>query len=251
MMKYNLIFKGFGVLFLIIAFQALVQAQAPPCKGQNKNDPGCEEEAAAAPAAVVDSVTVDWLNENLVVRGSGFTGSTSFVLGSSASPLGTVNVTDAELVDLPFSSDMAAEVTSQGNYNLEVDGSVQLSVFIESQVIDPAATGCPCEMGWIDWLDPLSLWGPLNTDCLEIDGPASNDIADIAGTVLSDPSDDTTFPHYPIGASFYPGDPDSSVCRLVQVNADASTVDLVNLRINENQQAACAAALNANICSIP
>ncbi len=246
MMKYNLIFKGFGVLFLILAFQALVQA-APPCKGPNKNDPGCASAPAVASAVVVESVTVDWLNEKMVVRGSGFTGSTSFLLGSSASPLGTDNVTDAEL-DLPFNSDMAAEVTSQGNYNLEVDGSVQLSVFIESQVIDPAATDCRCEMEWVAVLVPDTLWGPQNTDCLEIVGPASNDIADIAGTVLFDPSDDTTFPHYPIGASFYPGDPDSSVCRLVQINADASTVDLVNLRINENQQAACAAALNANIC---
>lgn len=244
MMKYNLIFKGFGVLFLILAFQALVQAQAPPCKGPNKNDPGCNSELAGA-SAIVESVTVDWLNEKMVVRGSGFTGSTSFLLGSSASPLGTANVTDAEL-DLPFNSDMAAEVTSQGNYKLEVDGYVQLSVFIESQVIDPAATGCPCEADWATALG--TLWGPQNTDCLEIVGPGSNDIADIAGTVHPDPPDDTTFPHYPIGASFYPGDPDSSVCRLVQVNADASSGDLVNLRINENQQAACAAALNANIC---
>ena len=151
-MKYNLIFKGFGVLFLIFSFQASVQA-APPCKGPNKNDPGCNPAPAAA-SAVVESVTVDWLNEKMVVRGSGFTGSTSFLLGSSASPLGTANVTDAQL-DLPFNSDMAAEVTSQGNYNLQVDGSVQLSVFVESQVIDPAATGCPCETNWTTELGSL------------------------------------------------------------------------------------------------
>lgn len=244
-MKYKLVLNGFGVLFFVLAVQASVQA-APPCKGPNKNDPGCNEEAAVSGSAVVESVTIDWLNEKIVVRGSGFTGSTSFLLGSSALPLGTANVTDAQL-DIPFNFDMAAEVTSSGNYKLEVDGSVQLSVFIEAQVIDPAATGCPCETDWTTELGPR--WGPLNTDCLEIVGPASNDIADIAGTVLFDPMDDTTFPHYPIGASFYPGDPDSSVCRLVQINADASTFHLVNLRINENQQATCAVALNANICT--
>ncbi len=247
-MKKKLIFKGLCVLLIMFAFQA--SAQAPPCKGQNKNDPGCDQEVAAA-AAVVDSVTVDWLNEALIVRGSGFTGSTSFLLGSSVTPLGTadVNVTGTEL-NIPFSADVAAEVMSQGNYNLLVDGSVQLSVFIESQVIDPAATGCPCEELEPDWVSELGgLWGPLNTECLEIEGPLTNDIADIAGTVLTDFADSSVFPHYPIGASFYPGDPDSSVCRLVQLNGDASVDELVNRRINENQQEDCALLLKTNICT--
>ena len=245
-MKKKRIFKGLCVLLIMFAFQA--SAQAPPCKGQNKNDPGCEEEAAAAPAAVVDSVTVDWLNENLVVRGSGFTGSTSFVLGSSVTPLVTASVTDPQL-DIPFSAALAAEVTSQGNYNLVVDGSVQLSVFVESQIIDPAAIGCPCETDSA-WSTELGgLWGPLNTACLEIEGPLANDIADIAGTVLTDFADSSVFPHYPIGASFYPGDPDSSVCRLVQLNGDASVDELVNWRINENQQEDCALLLKFNICT--
>lgn len=248
-MKKKRIVKGLCVLLIMFAFQA--SAQAPPCKGQNKNDPGCEEEAAAAAVAVVvDSVTVDWLNEALIVRGSGFTGSTSFLLGSSVTPLGTadVNETGTEL-NIPFSADVAAEVISQGNYNLVVDGSVQLSVFIESQIIDPAAIGCPCETDSA-WSTELGgLWGPLNTACLEIEGPLTNDIADIAGTVLTNFAASSVFPHYPIGASFYPGDPDSSVCRLVQLNGDASVDELVNWRINENQQEDCALLLKFNICT--
>jgi hypothetical protein len=245
MMRKNLIFKGLLVILFMFAFQASVQA-APPCKGPNKNDPGCDEEAAAAAAAEVDSVTVDWLNEKLVIRGSGFTGSTSFLLGSSVTPLLTAVVTDPQL-EIPFSAVMAAEVMSQGNYNLVVDGSVQLSVFIESQVIDPAATVCPCVPDWASELGVL--WTDKTSDCLEIEGPSINDIADISGTILSNPLDSTVYPQYPIGASFYPGDPDSSVCRLVEVSASATAVDLVNQRINENQQEDCTVELKTNVCA--
>jgi len=245
MMKNNLVVKGLAVLLLMGAFQASVLA-APACKGQKKNDPGCDQEVAAA-AAVVDSVTVDWLNEKLVVRGSGLAGATNFVLGNSVS-LAVASVTDTEL-DIPFSQDMADEVTSQGNYNLLVDGAVQLSVFIESQVIDPLDVGCPCVSSWETELGVGILWNPSvkTTDCIEILGPATNDIADIAGTIISGPTD----PQYPIGASFYPGIPDDSVCRLVQINTDASQIELVNQRINEVQQAACATALNDNVCTVP
>jgi len=234
MMKKNLILKGLCVFLFLFAYQASVQA-APACKGPNKNNPGCGEETApVVAAAVVDSVTVDWFNQALIVRGSGLAGATTFVLGNSAA-LGVASVADTEL-DIPFSTDMATEVTSQGNYNLVVDGTVQLSVFMESLVIDQSATDCPCETDWASELG--SLWGPpLNTtDCLET-------AHDIAGTI-----DDTDF-SFVIGASFS-ADPDSSVCRLVQINkADASTEDLVNLRINENQQADCAAVLNTYICT--
>jgi len=250
-MRINLLFKGLAVLLLLGAFQASVLA-APACKGQSKNDPGCNQEVAAA-AAVVDSVTVDWFNQALVVRGSGFTGSTSFLLGSSATPLATANVTDTQL-DIPFAQvggELAAEVTLQGNYNLEVDGSVQLSVYIESQIIDPAATGCPCEAEWM--AAPEVMWStPTPTpsaDCYEITGLDPNDVADISGTIHSDYSVNTIYPQYPIGASYYPGDPESAVCMLVQVNDDASVVNLVSHRINEIQQAECAAALAFYVCA--
>ena len=249
MMKKNLMLKGFFALLFMFAVQASVQA-APACKGPNKNDAGCNVELPAEPdpvVVVVDSVTVDWLNEKLTVRGNGFVGGTNFLLGSSVTPLVTTLISATE-VDISFSAVMAAEVMSQGNYNLVVDGAVQLSVYVESQLIDPTATGCPCETD-LAWSTELGgLWGPQNTECLEIVGLLTNDPADIAGTVLSNPADDTIYPHYPIGASFYPGDPDNSTCRLVQVNGDASVIELVNRRINENQQEDCALLLQANIC---
>lgn len=245
-MKYDFLFKGLTVLFFVLAFQSSLMA-APACKGPNKNDPGCPGASLEPlpPPLAVDSITVDWLNEKLVVRGSGFTGSTSFLLGSNVTPLVTANVTDTEL-DIPFSSVMASEVLSQGNYKLDVDGAMELSVYVESQIIDPGATGCPCQPDWSAELG--GLWGPENTECLEIVGLLTNDPADIAGTVQTDFTDASAYPHYPIGASFIPGDPDNSVCRLVQVNNDASVDELVNLRINEAQQEECALLLRANIC---
>ena len=247
----KLIFKGLGVLLLIFAFQAAALA-APECKGPNKNNPGCpgatapEEPDPVAEPVVVDSVTVDWLNEKLVVRGSGLTGPPSFLLGSDPTPLVTAGVTATEL-DIPFGATLATEVLSQGNYRLEVDGTIQLSIYIESQIIDPGAGGCPCLTQWT--LAPETDWGSPSADCLEIAGPGLNDAADISGTILSVPGDPLTYPQFPIGASFYPGDPDSSVCRLVTVNSDASVVDLVNRRINETQQAVCAGELATNVCS--
>ena len=250
MMKNNLILKGLCVFLFLFAYQTSVQAAPAACKGPNKNDPGCGEETApVVAAAVVDSVTVDWFNQALVVRGSGFTGSTDFLLGSSVIPLVKGIVTDTEL-DIPFAQpleEIANEVTSQGNYNLEVDGAVQLSVYIESQIIDPAATGCPCEAEWIS--TSAFTWASAEADCYEITGTDPNDTSDISGTIHTDYPANSVHPQYPVGASFYPGDPDSSVCRLVEVNSDATFVDLVNHRINEIQQVECAEVLKLSVCT--
>jgi len=236
------VLTGFG-LFLFSGVFAATAMAAPPCKGPNKNDPGCVNTVAVTPA-LANSVTVDWFNQILVVRGSGFTSTTAFALGGTA--VTTANVTDTQLY-IPFSAAVATEVVTPGNYNLFVDGVMQLTVFVESQIVDPAATGCPCESDWMTELG--SLYTDKVTDCYEVEGPAANDVADISGTILSDEANPDVYPQYPIGASFYPGDPDSSVCRLAQVNPDASVVDLTNLRINENQQADCATALKTNVCT--
>ncbi|MDT8319395.1 MAG: hypothetical protein RQ826_02585 [Xanthomonadales bacterium] len=232
-----------GVLvFGLLAAQALYAA--PACKGPNKNDPGCVAQVASP--AVVDSVTVDWLNQVVTVRGSNFAGTTAFMIGAIATPLAVAYQTDTR-VDLPFNADISGEVLSEGSYNLVVDGAVVLSVYFEDQVIDPAATGCPCETDWATAL--VGLWGSPQTDCYEIEGPLANDISDISGTVLSLPGDPDAHPQYPIGASFYPGQPGDSYCALVQVDGDATTTELANERINELQQEDCASALKAQVCA--
>ncbi len=237
---------GLGLFLCLLSGAALA---APPCKGPNKNDPGCvteEPPVAAAGTVVVDSVSVDWLAQALVVRGADLDTVTAFGLGGSATPLPTQNVTPTQL-EIPFGADLAGEVLGPGSYALTADGTGVLTVFVEAQIVDPTATGCPCEADWASALG--GLWGTPESDCLEVEGPGANDPADISGTVQTDPTDPTVYPLYPIGASFYPGEPLDSVCRLVQVNADATQADLVNVQINELQQADCRTALAANVCA--
>lgn len=236
---------------LLLMFQIEATA-APACKGANKNDPGCPdavepppEPVSAVSAAIVDSVSVDWINQQLIVRGTGLAAVTAFSIGSSV-PLATANVTDT-LLDIPFNTAFASAVTLKGNYVLKADGADVISIYFKSEVVDPAATGCPCSTEWATSLG--GLWGSQETQCLEIEGPGVNDAADISGTILTDPNDPSVYPQYPIGAAFLPSDPVGSTCRLVQVDGDATVSDLVQVRINEGQQAACAATLKTNICA--
>lgn len=248
-MKVLTAIQGLIAALLFFVFTTSSLMAAPPCKGPNKNEPGCPgaEEPPPPPellaAYMVDSVTVDWLNLILVVRGTGIDVATDWVLSGSPS-LSNVTVIDSNTVEIGFDGDLAAEVQGAGSYLLTADGNVQLTVYSEYQIIDPAAVGCPCQGTWSAQIPD---WGsPIDTDCLEIVGPGSNDPADISGTYL--PAEPLIYPQYAFGASFYPGEPSNSVCRLVQVNTDLSTVDLINLQINENQQADCRAALASNAC---
>jgi hypothetical protein len=250
-MKVNTAFKGLGATLLLYIFLVPAVQAAPACKGPNKNDPGCpgaEEPPPepALPGAVVDSVTVDWFNQVLVVRGLGLSGITSWGLAGFAGPLSVAGgATDTEL-QIEFDADLASEVAGHGSYILNGDGTGQLSVFIESQIIDPGATGCPCTGSWSG---TVPNWGAPQTECVEIEGPGANDAADISGEVLTDPLDPLVYPHFLVGASFYPGEPDDSVCRLVQLDGDLAVTDLENVRINETQQADCRTVLAANACS--
>ena len=205
-------------------------------------------DVAPPSTAIVESVTVDWFNLVFIIRGGGFTGVTEFSVGGSPTLLDPVpgSFTDT-YAELPFNGAVASEVLSQGNYNLIVDGAVALTIYIEHPIIDPAATGCPCQGAWVS--EPAIYWGTQETECVEIVGPGIHDIADISGTVLTDPLEIETYPHYPIGASFYPGEPAESYCALVAVSDDPSISELVNLPINELQQAECATLIRDNICA--
>jgi hypothetical protein len=245
--------QGMGAALLLLLFTASSAMAAPACKGPNKNDPGCpgaEEPPPPPPEPVlapgmVDSVTVDWFNQVLVVRGTTLDTAGNWMLGGSPA-LTNINTIDPGMVEIGFDADLAAEVQDAGSYLLTADGNLQLSIYIEAAIVDPAAVGCPCLGNW-SLMTPD--WGIPDTDCLEIEGPGANDPADISGTVLSIPGDPLSYPQFPIGASFYPGEPGDSVCRLVQVNADVSLAELVNLPINENQQADCRTALATNVCA--
>ena len=249
-MKVLTAIHGLSACLLLFVFTTSSLMAAAPCKGPNKNDPGCPGAEEPPPpsepllaAGMVDSVTVDWFNLVLVVRGTGIDAATDWFLGGSPS-LSDVTVIDANTVEIGFDADLAAQVQGAGSYLLTADGNAQLTVYSEHPIIDPAATDCPCQATWAaqipDWV------GPTDTACLEVEGPGANDPADISGTYA--PANPLIDPQYAFGASFYPGEPGNSVCRLVQINPDLSTADLVNLQINENQQMACRTALANNAC---
>ena len=200
-------------------------------------------------SAIVESVTVDWFNLVFIIRGSGFAGDTEFSLGGSPTLLDPVPGSFTDIyAELPFNGAVASEALSQGNYNLIVDGAVALTIYIEHPIIDPAATGCPCQGAWE--FELVAFWGTPKTECVEILGPEASDIADISGTVLTNPEVVETSPHYPIGASFYPGEPAESYCALVAVSDDLSINEIVNIPINELQQAECATLIRTNVCDI-
>jgi hypothetical protein len=235
-----------GVLLALTHSWAL---GAPACKGPNKYSDGCpaaEEPVAAVASPVVDSTTVDWANEKIIVRGSDLDTVTAFTLGGSV--LVAIGATSPTEVELLFDNTMAGEVAGVGSYSLKADGTDAISIHFISSVVDPAGIACPCELDWAAELGVGVLWGAEKTTaCYEITSPG---VADLAGIVLTDPNDPSVYPQYPIGASYYAADPVSSSCRLIQINdADPFQQEVVNIRINANQQADCAVALQFYICA--
>lgn len=235
-------------ILMVLAFTHSTAIGAPPCKGPNKNDPGCpgaeEPEPEPSPGIpIVNSVTVDWATDRFTIRGSDLDLVTTFTLGGS--PLTAIGASSPMEVELLFDGTVAAEVTGEGSYALKTDGSNAIAVYFVSSVVNPAATGCPCATDWSTELG--GLWNMDNSACYEL---TASGVADLAGTILTDPSDASVYPQFPIGASHYASNPESSSCRLAQINdADPIQQELVNIRINANQQADCATVLQANVCA--
>lgn len=162
----------------------IASANGTPTQGTltSPTDTATVTAIAAPPSpAIVESVTVDWFNLVFITRGSGFTGATEFSLGGNPILLDPIpgSFTDT-YAELPFNGAIASEVLTQGNYNLVVDGAVALTIYIEYPIIDPAATGCPCQGNWESEL--VAYWGTPETECAEVVGLETNDIADISGT---------------------------------------------------------------------
>ena len=223
-----------------------------PCLGPHKNDPECfaTEEAVdpPPPAISVNSATVDWLNEKIIVGGENFSASTTITIAGLPATIGSQT---ANQIEIPFI--MAIGGTLKGNHNLIADdgpssSASSISLFVKAEIIDQALVGCPCAADWSTELG--ALWGQNLTECFEITGGAGNP-EDIAGTVLTDSTDPAIYPHFPIGAAFT-AEPNESVCQLTEVSTPldpTAVTDLVKIRINRLQQGDCRAALVANVCT--
>ncbi|MGR9036763.1 MAG: IPT/TIG domain-containing protein [Gammaproteobacteria bacterium] len=250
----NISNKVWGLLLMQFIFINSVYAHGDhsvPCSGPHKNDPGCDTVTVAAPPVSVTSVQIDWVNETIIVGGANFSASTMVTIAGSPA---TINVQTATQLDVAFTA------LSKGNHNLVVDdapstSSDSMSFFVKSEMIDPALTVCPCEDGVTnDWSTELgALWSPpatKATDCYELSPGGPGNPEDIAGTVLTDSTDPSVYPHYPIGAAFTE-DPNESVCQLTRVDTASGVpvTDLVKKRINRQQQSDCRSILDAHVCS--
>ena len=249
----NIFIKGVAVL--LIQFLFINGAYSASCKGRHANDPGCiTSSATSASPIVINSVSIDWLNEIIIVYGSNFSGSTTVNI---AGALATISNQTSTQLEIAFPS------LSKGNHNLVVSDSSSsssdsISFFAKGEMVDPSLIGCPCEptsgTGWSSTLGPLGLWNKgttttntTGTVCYELVPGGSGNPVDIAATILSNPDDPTAYPLYPIGAAFTE-DPNESVCQLTEVD-ESGVTNLVQERINRQQQTACRNILADNICN--
>jgi hypothetical protein len=257
----NIIMKGLAVLF--IQFLFINGAFSASCKGPHANDPGCITPSATTSPISINSVSVDWLNERILVVASNASLNASDITATVAGVTAAVS----EIIDQSSTQQLVLLFPSttlpKGNHNLVVSDSSSsssdsISLFAKGEMVDPALIGCPCEptsgTGWSSTLSPLGLWNKgttttntTGTVCYELVPGGSGNPVDVAATILGNPDDPTAYPVYPIGAAFTE-DPNESVCQLTEVDKSGVT-NLVKIRINRQQQAACRNILATNICN--
>lgn len=99
-------------------------------------------------AAEVYSVQVDRDEQKLIVTGADFNNSTSVTLGGIEVLKANVS---ANQFDIPFAAAVYSAVQWEGSYNLVLDDTVRISVYIDAPILAPPPPGgpdCPCIAGW-------------------------------------------------------------------------------------------------------
>ena len=235
-----------GLALVLINLVFINNAYSAACKGPHKNDPGCVSAAAPAPPITVNRIWADWLNEMIFVEGTNFSGSTTVTIAGTPVPINAQTPTQLEI---------AFFTLPKGNHNSVLSdapsaSSDSLSFYAKSNLVDPTQSGCPCATDWTNILTSAGLWAK-NVTCYELIPGGPGNPEDISGTVLSNPTDPTVYPQYPIGAAFT-ADPNESVCQLTEVNESSgipTATDLVKIRLNRQQQNDCRTILENNICN--
>jgi len=248
----KLFIKSAVIFFMGYSSIGLLHAHgdhSAPCLGPHKNDSGCAAPALAPAEVSVNSTQIDWLNEKIIVKGENFSTDTTVTVAGIVATI--ENWTENQL-DITMDSAIAG--TPKGNHNIIVDdlpssSSASISLFAKALIIDKTLVGCPCEVGWSTEL--VSLWNPATktVDCVETSG-GTGAPEDIAGTVLSNSTDSSVYPHYPIGAAFT-AEPSKSVCQLTRVDnvGPIPVTEVIKERVNRQQQGECRAVLASNICN--
>jgi len=105
-------------------------------------------------AVTIHSVHVDREGERIVIKGVDLNLATTVTLGGVTVPATTV--TSSEL-EISFGSEVYSAVQWEASYNLVIDGSETLSVYIDAPIVappppppepPPGGPDCPCISGW-------------------------------------------------------------------------------------------------------
>ncbi len=156
----------FVIILILLTSLTAVNAAPAPCKGPNKNDPGCPADVpvvVTSPPVKINSAYIEWFDEKIVVTGDfDFTIPATTVTLSGITPINPENVSSSSF-EIPFDSDTAG-IAGKGNHRLIVDDgttSSEISLYIEGQIIDKDLIGCPCADAdaWSDQLG-AALWNP-------------------------------------------------------------------------------------------
>lgn len=106
--------------------------------------------APSAWAQAIHSAHLDSEGEKIIVRGSGFTGGSTFVLAGVSVAAENITPTQA---DIPFSEALAQIAQWRGSYRLAVDDTAWISLYLDAPIVfypDPQEGGpdCPCIAAW-------------------------------------------------------------------------------------------------------
>lgn len=188
-------------------------------------------------AAGLYSVHIDRHVEKIIVKGNGFTPSTSVTLGGIS--VNTANVTDTEL-EIPFATPVYLAIQWEGSYNLILDGSNRISIYIDAPIIAPPPPGgpdCPCITGW----EAADIWDDSYLCGDGIDGTQQYIYGSsfIDNSFLSSAFD----PNYILYDEDNPGE-SISFCAFIQNNEYIVSEPVVN----KDQYSDCYAWMWANAC---
>ena len=151
-------------LSLLIAFCVLVSfSQSIHAAKPVKNPPA---------TIVIDSVTVDDLNNNIVITGNGLQTANNVTLGGVDVQSAMSPVNDNQL-NLNFNASTATAVPGAGTYSLVVEGK-EFPVYFSSAIHDPVIPAvCPCEADWATYgsQTPPAGFNGLTPTCTFVSSP--------------------------------------------------------------------------------
>ncbi|NQZ54512.1 MAG: hypothetical protein HRT93_09710 [Piscirickettsiaceae bacterium] len=185
------------------------------------------------------SVHVDREGEKVVVKGSGLDAVTTVTLGGISVPISII--TAAEL-EVPFGSEVYSAVQWEASYNLVIDGSIRISVYIDNPILAPSIGGpdCPCISGWEASTIPIAL-------CLEgIDNTPPYTQSYIIASWASGAIASAFDPNHIIFDAENPGN-SISYCAL----ADNGSYVVAEPVVNQDQYSDCNNWIRSNICLFP